>query len=226
MDMSVVDTMIGALAPHLCVACGCEGYALCPECLEVAGEPLPGRCAGCKKLSKGSRTCKTCRNWLEVYSVRVASPYEGVYEQLLIDYKFEVRRAGARPIARVMSEVASDLPDDIIVCPVPTAPSRIRERGFDHIKLVVKYFCKYTSLPQQDLLGRRSNVRQFGSSRSKRLKQMKQEFYLKDSADVKDKNILLIDDVITTGASLSASAHTLKQAGAKRIYAVIYSQKN
>lgn len=218
------DNMFGMLAPHRCLGCGVEGSVLCDKCIELAGEPVVPRCAGCHRLSAGYRTCKSCRSWLEPYAVVVTTSYEGIYEQLIKSLKFEVKRQSARPIARLMAELIPD-GDDIVLCPLPTASARIRARGFDHTKLITKYFAEYSGLEKKEYLGRKSNVRQLGSTRSQRLEQMENEFYVRPGQQVAGKNILLVDDVVTTGASLSAAAKTLKKSGAKRVTAIVFAQK-
>ncbi len=218
------DDLFGTIAPHRCLGCGDEGSVVCDTCIEFAGEPVVPRCAGCHKLSAGYRTCKSCRSWLEPYAVIVTTSYEGIYKQLIKSLKFEVNRQSASSIAKLMAEL---LPanDGYVLCPLPTAPARIRSRGFDHTKLITKYLAGYSGLEKRNYLRRKSNVRQLGSTRSQRLEQMENEFFVKSGLQVMDKNILLVDDVVTTGASLAAAAKVLKRAGAKRVSAIVFAQK-
>ncbi len=209
-----------------------SGDVLCSQCLLVAGEPPASKCIGCSALTNNYRTCSSCVRWLRTYAVYAAAPYSGVYEQIVRALKFDVRRPAAAPMARMMAEVTPHLRGRVVVCPIPTAPARIRQRGFDHAKLLAQEYMKV--LPKDavngewtlvDAVRRRSNVRQLGSSRSQRIKQMKQALYIHSSGDVKGATVLLVDDVVTTGASLSAAATLLKDAGAKRVYAVVFAQK-
>lgn len=218
------DDIFGTLAPHLCLGCGVEGSVLCDVCIELGGEPVIPRCAGCHRLSAGFRTCKSCRAWLQPYAIIVTTSYEGIYEQLIKSLKFDAKRQAARPIAGLMAEMLP-VDGDSVLCPLPTAPARIRARGFDHTKLITKYLSDYSGLQRKEYLSRKSNTRQLGSTRSQRLKQMENEFFVKSGQQIADKNILLVDDVVTTGASLSAAAKELKRAGAKRVTAIVFAQK-
>jgi competence protein ComFC len=74
-------------------------------------------------------------------------------------------------------------------------------------------------------LGRKTNNRQFGATRVNRLKQMEDEFFIKSNREVLGKNIVLVDDVVTTGATLSSCAKILKKAGAKSVSAIVFAQK-
>ena len=219
------DSLVGVLAPHQCVACGLEGSLLCSLCMESAGSPLPPRCAGCHTLSEGSRTCKSCKIWLVVDSVVVATAYEGVYEELLFALKFDCKRQAAESIADIMCKSELEIKEGTILCPVPTAPLRIRQRGFDHTKLIAKRISEITGLKNSSLIKRHTNTRQFGASRANRLKQMENEFYFDKDCIVENKDILLVDDVLTTGATLSGCARVLKKAGAKSVKAIVFAQK-
>ena len=220
----MLDKICGVIAPNTCLSCGDEGYVLCDSCLETAGEPIAPRCVGCQKLSDSFKTCVLCKKWLKVDNVYVATSYEGIYERLIRALKYDVKRQAASPVANLMNE-AIDSELDGVLCPVPTAPARIRERGFDHTKLISQYLSKYSGIHQTQLLGRKTNVRQVGSSKTERIEHMENEFYAKSPESIKGKNIILVDDVITTGASLSGAANKLINAGAKSVRAIVFAQK-
>lgn len=206
---------------------------MCNDCLMVAGEPPPPRCAGCKSLSENYQTCSSCRSWLDIYAVYVANSYEGLYKQLVRSYKFELQRQAVTPMAHMMSAIAVPYltHTDTVLCPLPTAPKRIRARGFDHVMLLAKTFKKQLPSNVQNrmvlcsALHRHSNSRQMGSSRDQRIRQISNEFYITNPSLVLNRHVVIIDDVSTTGASLAAAARTLKDAGAARIYAVVFAQK-
>jgi ComF family protein len=220
-----LDKLVGVIAPHQCLACGLEGSLLCDSCMQTAGEPLVPRCVGCHKLSDKFKTCKSCKSWLLVDSVFVSTSYEGVYEELLFAMKFDSKRQAAEPIAKIMAEAGTYEFEDSLLCPVPTASSRVRQRGFDHTKLISSHLANHLLMQKVDCLGRNSNIRQFGANRTNRLKQMQNEFYVNKDIIVEGKNILLVDDVVTTGATLSSCAAILKKAGAKSVKAIVFTQK-
>ncbi len=226
----VIDALVGVLAPHRCIGCGAYGDVLCTVCLENAGEPPAPRCCGCQRLMDGYRTCSACRKWLDIYAVYVSTAYSGMYELLLHEYKFRHRRQAAESIASIMLGMESYLPrTQLIVCPLPTAPQRVRQRGFDHADTITRTLLASVSpeFPYRygQLLTRRSNVRQVGANRRSRIEQVSGEFIVRDSSRVDGQEVLIVDDVTTTGASLAAAAQALRQAGAKRVYALVYAQK-
>jgi ComF family protein len=222
--MISVDKIVGLIAPHMCISCGKEGSLLCKSCIEEYFQPSLSRCAGCFEISKDYRVCRKCRYWLPLQSVYVANIYEGVYEQLLKALKFEYRRQAVESISAMLNETIYGLPKDVVVCPIPTAPSRVRERGFDHAKLIAKELSAKSGIKYLNALGRHTNVRQLGSGRQKRLKQMESEFYILRT-DLAGKNVLIIDDVMTTGATLAGASKVLKEAGVKSVYGAVFARK-
>lgn len=224
--MNVIDKITGYLAPHTCLGCEKEGSVLCGSCIELFEDTPQPRCAGCRSLSDNFKVCTKCRKWLPLNSVYVSGNYEGVNEALIKELKFNYKRQASESISRIMTNVISEVDPDLVVCPIPTAPSRIRKRGFDHCALISKELAKNLNLKQIKFLKRHSNVRQLGSSRRDRFEHMKSEFEVVKVGDLKDRNIMLVDDVMTTGATLGAAAKALRSSGAKSVSAVIFAQKN
>jgi predicted amidophosphoribosyltransferase len=105
---------------------------------------------------------------------------------------------------------------------VPTASKRVRQRGFDHAELLAKKFALLRGLPFRNLLKRVSQSRQFGADRITRKQQIKGVF--KYNYRLSGEIVLLIDDVVSTGATIEESAKFLKEAGAKRIHVAVFAR--
>lgn len=221
-----IDTVIGSFAPHVCLGCGREGCVLCKQCQLLLDEPPEPYCVGCHKLSPMSRVCTTCRSWLPLLSGYISARYEGVYESLVKELKFMLHRDAAQTMAGLMARALPETVDSTwLLCPVPTAPKRIRERGFDHIAEIMKHLSRILPHEEAACLVRTSNVRQLGATRHQRIQQMQHEFSIAKNAEVKGKKVLLVDDVVTTGASIAAASRTLRDAGAIRVSALVFAQK-
>lgn len=209
------------LAPFECVVCGTEGSLLCKKCA-LALEKVPRRCYRCRKLANGFRTCTVCRRASKLYSVRPATVYRGAAKTLVGRLKFYGARAAASEIAYLMS--SEGFSKKCVVIPVPTATSRVRQRGYDQAKLIAREFSKHTGLPYLDCLARSGQSHQVGSGRTQRIKQLKSSYRVKTSVSIQGLQVVLIDDVLTTGATLEAAAICLKNSGVKRIQACIFAQ--
>ncbi|CAN5608712.1 ComF family protein [soil metagenome] len=220
----IIDKLIGLVAPHHCLGCGAEGVLLCGWCAPDAISPVSPRCFHCYQISDNSTVCKTCRRHGPLGHVWVASVYEGLAKALITKLKFE-RAAGASDcVAELMSGSLPYLAGSIVTY-VPTASSRRRKRGYDQSELIAKALSRRLGLPFKSLLARSGQSRQVGASREQRARQLADAFRPINVRQLKGSNILLIDDVVTTGATLFQAAKILKQGGAKQINAAVFAQK-
>lgn len=138
-------------------------------------------------------------------------------KKLITGLKYERRIDYHRFLASRIDEKAPYF-DDFIVSWVPTTTSRKRQRGFDQAEKIAKRFAKLRNLPSVSLLCRIDQEQQVGKSKEERLVS-KIEFVPKRVLN--GERVLLVDDVITTGTTLSRAAKCLKQAGAKEISALV-----
>jgi ComF family protein len=128
-------------------------------------------------------------------------------------------------MAQIMYERLPKLEGEWFVVAVPSATGRVRERSFDHSKLLAQKFAEMYGCKCIDAVGRLGQSRQVGAKRLDRLNQLAHAFWVTSPATIKGKNIIVVDDVITTGASVSAVASILKKAGAKKVVAMSFAHK-
>jgi len=223
--MLIIEKTLDFLTPYDCLGCGQEGSLLCDWCTEEKIIPLPSRCYKCNQLTRDFAVCEKCRPKARMSNVWVVSEYSGVVQKLIKRLKFERSSTAAGIIARFMVEILPYLTDDILVVHVPTATSRRRLRGYDQAELIAKGIAKRLELRHQTLLARIGQSRQVGAKRQKRQSQLKNAFRVVRPQIVNQSKILLIDDVVTTGATLETVAKVLKDAGAKKVYAAIFAQR-
>lgn len=113
---------------------------------------------------------------------------------------------------------------DYLVVPVPTATERVRQRGFDHARLLAKKVAEQLDLELVVPLRRYGQANQVGARRALRLKQQEGVYQITAPEKVAGRNVLIIDDVVTTGATLRAVTKALRRAGAKRVDALIFAK--
>lgn len=159
--------------------------------------------------------CLSCRTPYE--RAWVVGERSGVLQRLIGLYKFERARAGFDPLADLLARSLPDLPVDVVVVPVPTVASHIRERGYDHMLLISKRFAKKRNLKLERLLCRKTNTKQRQASSGKRNMQAKAAFGVRGVVSP-DKVYLVMDDVITTGATIKYATKALRGAGAKHVW--------
>jgi len=219
--MNLLDGLISMVAPHDCLLCGREGKLVCSWCLPDALPILPPTCYRCHALSPDNAVCDICRRSSPLKHVWVRTNYDGLAKELIHYYKFLHARASADDIA---SLIIQDLPylADYVLVPVPTATKRVRQRGFDHTKLLAKELSKLLNLEAHRYLIRLGQSQQVGTKRQQRIKQVAGSFRAVGS--VAGRKLLLIDDVTTTGATIEEAARVLKRAGAKQVDAIVFAQ--
>lgn len=219
--MSLLDALTGTFAPYECLGCGNEGGLLCSECRSLFGQ-IPERCYRCKKLSVGNKTCTSCRSSTPLHTVQAVTIYEFIAKDLVWYLKFQGVQSAAKETAQLMAAQLED--NEVLLVHVPTASTRVRQRGYDQARLLARALSRQSKLPFCPLLVRVGQHHQVGASREQRVTQLADAFRVTDKLTVQGAHIVLVDDVLTTGATLEAAAKVLKAAGAKRVDGLIFAQ--
>lgn len=217
-----MEKLVSWIAPHNCVVCDVEGSLLCEGCLNAELTEVLGRCYRCHEVSPVQSVCPSCRRLVSLRHVWVASDYDEVAKKLIYKLKFERATAAARPIAEKISQILPNLPDNTVVCHIPTAASRVRIRGYDQAAEIAKCLAESKGYAHKTLLNRTGKTRQVGTGRVDRFKQLENAFTVRPFQDL--TNILLIDDITTTGATIEAAGKILRKAGAKTIDVAVFAQ--
>ena len=222
--MDIVDRLLAVVAPHDCIGCGAEGSLLCVACSNSLCA-VTERCYRCRKLSPSSLTCTSCRKTSRLRRVQVATVYAGVAKELVWKLKFTGAQQASQPMVAKMSELIRDgySPTTLII-PVPTATKRARQRGYDQAELLARGLTNQARLRYYACLARIGHQHQHGAARAQRLKQLASAFRVTRPQLLRGAHVLLIDDVVTTGATLEAAARVLKAAGADQIDAIVFAQ--
>jgi competence protein ComFC len=215
--------LINLIAPHECLKCGNEGKLICDNCLTSAVIAKAATCYRCNRLSSYGRTCAVCRRTSSVSGVTVASYYDGVVKELIQKIKFGGAGDAAGLAARLLSPLLDAGQYDRVTA-VPTTNRRYRQRGYNQAELIARAVATNLHLPYSNLLFRSGTVRQLGAVRQQRLRQLQGSFGVTSRSRIAGKRILLIDDVITTGATMTECAGALKAAGATRVWGAVLAK--
>lgn len=198
---------------------------MCKLCAVDVAESVPSRCYRCYAATRDFEVCGKCRRKSHLKHVWVATEYNGTPKQLVHVLKFARAKSAAGDIADMLAAILPYFDEQVVITNIPAATSRVRIRGYDHAELIAKCLTKKLSRQHLRILIRHGQSRQVGSKRTERLLQLKGAFQVTKEHLVKDAHILLVDDVVTTGATLEEAAKTLKKAGARQVDAVVFTQK-
>ncbi len=212
------------LFPPRCVACGQPGTLLCADCRAAFAHLEGPLCAVCSAPIPEPGYCRRCLARRPAFA-RLASAfrYEGVVRRAILALKYEKRAALAVPLASALVEVVGRPdPSEEVVCPVPMHPDRESERGYNHARLLAEELAAHWGLPilpAEAFIRRWATPSQVQLDYEARLANVRGAFEA-DPGLVRGQPILLVDDVCTTGATLSACAEELLRAGAGPVRAV------
>ncbi|TXG75981.1 ComF family protein [Patescibacteria group bacterium] len=217
------EQILYMLAPHECMACAAEGNLLCVACRNDL-IPIESSCYSCHCATSSFAVCSVCRRASSLESVRVLGWYQGLLKDLIKRVKFERAQAGADVLADLLLKSFSGETHNFQIVPIPTTPRRQRQRGYDQAKLIAKRYAKKAQLPYRDILQRSGTRRQLGASRQERLRQLQGVFSVRGRKNDLMTPVLLVDDVVTTGATIEEAAHTLRARGFHRVSALLVAQ--
>jgi ComF family protein len=203
---------------YLCDACEVKIVRIAPPFCETCSEPFEGSITG-------AFTCANCAHRTMYFDAAVATYRgRGIVREVIHEFKYG-RQMHLRHLiagwlhAALDDERLRDVSFHLIV-PVPLHPARQRERGFNQASLLAESLSVETSIPSRPVLERiRYTTTQTALDRSERMENLHNAFRLRKNADVRGLRVLLIDDVLTTGSTLSECARVLKRAGAISVHA-------
>lgn len=224
--MSLLETIIAVVAPLQCAVCTHQGEALCDTCGDDLLTEVPSRCFRCLRRTNDYQTCSICLPHAPLRHVWVRSEYDNGISEIIRSYKYNRNRALARPLAKLLAQNLPYHKQPLVIVPIPTATARVRQRGYDHSYLLSHALGQELGWPVMAHLRREGQARQVGAKRRSRFEQLKRAFRPVKVELLAGASVLLVDDVITTGATLSEAARSLKSAGAKSISAVTIAHKS
>jgi ComF family protein len=212
----MIDKILGFVAPHRCYGCTEIGAVLCHGCYDDIITDDFGCCVWCMTPAPDMNQCRECTKKLGITGAWVVGERSEVLKRLVGDHKYlSVREAGGI-MAQLLSERVAVLPADTVVCAVPTINQHIRQRGFDHAEILARMFARQRNLTYVSLLERKTQLSQHQLKRAARQRAARDAFGLK--SPINNKPVMLIDDIVTTGATLEACVRLLQDGGASQVY--------
>ncbi|MBA7485981.1 hypothetical protein ES707_21533 [subsurface metagenome] len=217
------------LFPRWCVGCGKEGDFICASCCHSLPRIMPPLCPKCGKPRPSGMLCTGCVSWqAEIDGIRSPFRFDGVIRQAIHQLKYRNLRALATPLANLLRDylVNNPVPGEVLV-PAPLHQKRLRERGYNQSYLLAQELGKLINLPVvNDCLTRQKHAppQARSSTVDERRGNVADAFVCRDRR-LQDKQVILIDDVSTSGATLDAGATALKASGAITVWGLVLAKE-
>ncbi|MCX5703895.1 MAG: ComF family protein [Candidatus Omnitrophica bacterium] len=231
----MIKGLLDFVYPKVCLGCKnkikvrADNNFVCPDCWTKIKKNLPPFCHSCgRRLDKSGFSKSICPGCLKkkLHFDRAFSPcvYDGVVKELIHEFKYKGKDYLGPLLSRLMIDFIKEynLPMDCLdfIIPIPLHKARLREREFNQAEILAKAIAKEFNkhAPSDLLLRHRHTKTQTELETDQRLCNVQGSFAVTRLEDIIGKNILLVDDVLTTGATSSEAALTLKDAGANIVF--------
>ncbi len=231
----IIRGLASIIYPKCCLSCKAKinpeenEEPVCTKCKGEIKKNLPPFCLCCgRHLEKNSPYKSICTGCVKkrVHFDRCFSPcsYEGVIKKLIHEFKYKKATNLSGVLSEIMinfiKEYRLPVKDLDLIIPVPLHKARLREREFNQAKElslpIAKEFKK--EMLESALLRSLNTKTQTGLDNKERISNVAGSFKVKEDLQLKDKNILLVDDVLTTGSTASEAALALKNSGALTVF--------
>lgn len=200
--------------------------ALCEPCRIRYFKPELERCYSCGKLIRSNKNrCRDCEEGKGPKSltrVAVLGYYAEGWKDLIHNVKFDGQPYLLPLLEGYITRLAiTTLPPPDFIVPVPMHFSRMTQRGYNQTEVLASVLSRKLGITYMEALVRNiDTIPQTSLRRKKRLQNVRGAFSLRDGIDIKERTAWLVDDVVTTGATLDECAAVLKYNGASNIYAI------
>jgi len=220
--------LLDFIFPKRCVGCKKRGAYLCDKCFSYLSFDVKSLCLVCNRPSVNGLTHPGCSGKYTVDGCFSALPYNKTAKKLIFSFKY-------KPYLTDLSKVLSDLFYEGLIqnegfnrelqnsnswffVPIPLYSSKLKKRGYNQAEILAKELGKRFNLKTQNLLKRVKNTKtQVGLKVEERKTNIKGAFSIIHNSKFIIQNVMLVDDVVTTGSTLLECANVLKRNGAKRV---------
>lgn len=229
--------IISFFFPITCSSCGCDlpaddNLKVCAKCQKEIKLIDGLYCQLCgMPLKDGGYYCFLCRKKTKKYyeNIRSSGVYDGVLRLLIHKFKYKGRDFLSKFFGSLLVETLKKqryINDIDYVVPVPLHWFKKYKRGYNQAELLAFPLAVYLNKPllKNNMIRSKFTLPQFTLNKQKRIKNLSNVFKYRNNATLKNKTILLVDDICTTGTTIDQCSKVLKEAGAKKVYALVLAR--
>jgi ComF family protein len=232
----LIQWFFDCVFPKECVVCTYEGDYWCYKCQNDCSSNYPFKCFGCQKLNEVSGLCRDCQPKYSFDGIIIAADYEDeIIGTIIRTFKYRFIKSLSVGLALILKkklEIFLQKPQSgflidkhffsAVVIGMPLSNRRQRWREFNQADLLASHIAHFCNLEQsKNFLFREHRKPQAKLSSTERLHNLAESFFVSGSSP---ELVIIVDDVVTTGASLNEAARALKQAGALEVWGLVVAK--
>lgn len=207
------------ILPPRCMGCGSWGECWCPVCHATLSTPTGSSCEICG-LPRLFRHCPACENGIAGLKVNAMFAYQPRLKHALIALKYQPEKTFAELVAGWVEERMQRLhwhPD--VIVPVPLSQVRLKQRGYNQVELITSALARSITIPHEPFMLERVRDTRSQVGLDPAARYLNQEHAFKSKADhIRVGNVLLVDDLLTSGATMMHCAQALFNAGVEQVH--------
>lgn len=232
--MGVLDFVF----PKRCVSCKNLGEYICSNCFSYLSFNQNYICLFCNKPSFDGLTHPRCRGKYVIDGSFSSIVYSGVAKKLIYSFKYKPYLSDLESLLGelfyegiIQHEILAKFLKKAVLVPIPLHPSKLRKRGYNQSEILARGLSERLGIPMLNMLERVKNTKtQFKLDRKKRIENMRGAFAFNSklityNSKLKDANIFLIDDILTSGSTLLEAANVLKRGGAGKVFGLTLARE-
>ncbi len=224
----IKEYLLDLIFPIECLGCQKDNFYLCPECLKTIRLVDYFTCPNCRRPSQNGSTCPSCRRRTSLAGLIYAFDYnQPLFRKAWLTVKYQLITDLIYPLTEKLivlleqSNFLNNYYPDLII-PIPLHRRKLAKRGFNQSEIIAQILGQKFNWPLITKVLKRIKFTRSQTDLPKQARWLNVEkaFMVAEPEKIKNKNIILVDDVCTTGATLESAAKILKQGGAKSVWAI------
>ena len=225
----LVELVVDSFFPRRCVGCGRLGGFFCPECLGKLSRLLPPLCPNCGRPQASGIACPDCwQRQTEIDGIRSLFRFDDIIRKAIHQLKYRNLKAISPCLAELLADYlrSNPLPGEALIC-VPLHPRRLRERGYNQSNLLARGLGERIDLPVIEnclIRVKQAQPQVRAADVEERRRNVVDAFRCCDER-ISGRQIILIDDVCTSGATLESCAVALKNKGATSVWGLTLARE-
>lgn len=223
---NIGEFLLDVAFPKKCASCGKLDTLFCEKCRAKIIFLKTQNCPFCLKITTRGRVCPSCKSKSALTGVYVVAHFEGPLKEVIHRYKYEFVKAIKDDLADVAWPYLEDFPKNAVLTCVPSSPKRLAWRGYNQAEEIAKILARKTGMRFYPNLLKRTEYKipQTQLRRKERFENVKNAFKIDKKIDLEGKQVVIFDDLVTSGATLDACAGEIRKMGATRVWGFVLAR--